>query len=364
MNFGESVAGTSTENVMKDSHRGHRRCDGHALVPLLASATIARRFYLNLFMRIYLAPMEGVVDHHLRRLYAGIGGIDLCVTEFVRVTQTRLPEKVFRRYCPELAVPLPIPVRIQLLGSDPALLAVNARKAARLGAPGVDLNFGCPAKTVNKNRGGACLLNEPELLYDIARRVRDAVPAATPVTAKIRLGYESRSRYIENALALAEGGVAELVVHGRSKADGYRPPAYWGCIGEIRARLAIPVIANGDIWSPEDYRQCREESGCEHVMLGRGLLSRPDLALAIRADQAQADYRHLSWSCISDLLLQFQRETTLSYPKQFCGNRLKQWLMYLLRHYPQAGQLFEIIKKTRDPQVIEAAIVAARRLAA
>lgn len=314
-------------------------------------------------MRIYLAPMEGVVDHHLRRLYTAIGGIDLCVTEFVRVTQTRLPEKVFRRYSPELVNPLPIPVRVQLLGSDPALLAFNARKAARLGAPGIDLNFGCPAKTVNKNRGGACLLNEPDLLFEIARRVRQAVPAAIPVTAKIRLGYESRAHYIENALALAEGGIAELVVHGRSKVDGYRPPAYWNCIGEIRERVAVPVIANGEIWTPADYRRCHAESGCADVMLGRGLLSRPDLALAIRADKAGTDYQPMNWPQVAELLLQFQRETTLSYPTQFCGNRLKQWLMYLQRHYPQARTLFEAIKKTRDPDEIERAILAARTLA-
>ncbi len=315
-------------------------------------------------MRIYMAPMEGVVDHHLRRLYSEIGGIDLCVTEFVRITHTRLPEKVFRRYCPELAEPLRVPVRFQLLGSVPKMLALIARRAALLGASGIDLNFGCPAKTVNKNRGGACLLNEPELLFDIARQVREAVPAATPVTAKIRLGYESRTRYVENALALAEGGVAELVVHGRSKADGYRPPAYWDCIGRIREYLAIPVIANGDIWSPEDYRRCRAESGCTHVMLGRGLLSRPDLALAIRADLTNTEFTPLNWSAICDLLLGFQRQTTLSYPLQFCGNRLKQWLMYLQRQYVQAGQLFEAIKKSRDPLVIESAVIAARDLAA
>jgi tRNA-dihydrouridine synthase C len=315
-------------------------------------------------MRIYMAPMEGVVDHHLRRLYSEIGGIDLCVTEFVRVTHTRLPEKVFHRYCPELTAPLPVPVRIQLLGSDPAMLALNALRAARLGASGIDLNFGCPAKTVNKNRGGACLLNEPELLFEIAKQVREAVPAATPVTAKIRLGYENRSRYVENALALAEGGIAELVVHGRSKADGYRPPAYWDCIGHIRERLAIPVIANGDIWSPEDYRRCREESGCTHVMLGRGLLSRPDLALAIRAELNNTEFTPFSWPQLIDLLLGFHRQTTHSYPLQFCGNRLKQWLMYLQRQYSQAGQLFEAIKKSRDPQVIESAVIAARDLAA
>lgn len=314
-------------------------------------------------MRIYLAPMEGVVDHHLRKIYADIGGIDLCVTEFIRVTHTRLPEKMFRRYCPEMSDPLPIPVRVQLLGSDPEMLAINAYAAARYGAPGIDLNFGCPAKTVNKNRGGACLLNEPELLFEIARQVRQAVPNSIPVTAKIRLGYESRTRYVENALALAEGGIAELVVHGRSKTDGYRPPAYWNCIGEIRERLAIPVIANGEIWTVDDYRRCREESGCDHVMLGRGLLSCPDLALAIRADQAGEAYQPMTWPHIAELLLKFQRETTDSYPLQFCGNRLKQWLMYLQRQYPQAHTLFDAIKKSRDPHIIESAVRDARDLA-
>lgn len=307
-------------------------------------------------MRIYLAPMEGVVDYHLRRLYARIGGIDLCTTEFIRVTQTRLPEKVFRRYCPELLDPLAVPVRIQLLGSDPAMLAWNANRAALLGAVGVDLNFGCPAKTVNQNRGGACLLQEPELLYDIVRQVRQAVPAEVPVTAKMRLGYGARTGYLENAHALAAAGAAELVVHGRSKVDGYKPPAYWDCIGEIRSVLSIPVIANGDIWNLADYRRCRAESGCDHVMLGRGLLSRPDLARTIKADLAGEDYTPMDWSQVLNLLVEFQRETTDFYPKQFCGNRLKQWLMYLQREYPEAAMLFEQIKKTRDPAVIDIAL--------
>ncbi len=307
-------------------------------------------------MRIYLAPMEGVVDHHLRRIYAAIGGIDLCVTEFVRVTQTRLPDKVFRRYCPELQDPIGVPVRVQLLGSDPHLLAQNARKAARLGAPGIDLNFGCPAKTVNKNRGGACLLDEPELLFEIVRQVRGAVPADIPVTAKIRLGYGARAHYVENARALAEAGAAELVVHGRSKVDGYKPPAYWDCIGEIRAAVSIPVIANGEIWSPEDYGRCRAESGCSDVMLGRGLLSRPDLAKTLKALASGEPHHPMGWRDVLQLLVNFQRETTEFYPRQFCGNRLKQWLAYLRREYPQAAVLFDTIKKTRDPLVIDMAL--------
>lgn len=304
-------------------------------------------------MRIFLAPMEGVVDAQLRQLYADIGGIDCCVTEFIRVTHTHLPSKVFHRFCPELIRPLAIPVRVQLLGSNPETLAYNAQTAATLGAPAIDLNFGCPAKTVNKNRGGACLLQEPDLLFDIIKAVRDAVPREVPVTAKIRLGYHSRSHYVENALAIAAAGAAELFVHGRSKEDGYKPPAYWDCIGEINQALDIPVIANGEIWSVADYFACRAQSGCQDVMLGRGLLARPDLALAIKAAVRQQPFEALTWQQLLPRLHLFHQQTLSTYDDKYCGNRLKQWLMYLQRQYPQAKQFFEAIKRSRCTAEIE-----------
>ena len=304
-------------------------------------------------MRIYLAPMEGVIDYHVRKLYAKTGGVDGFTTEFIRVTDHLLPQKVFLRYCPELLHSATTNrsrylVRIQLLGSDPNLLAENAHKAASLGAHGIDLNFGCPAKTVNKNRGGACLLNETELLHRIAAAVRRAVPATVPVSAKIRLGYEGRNSYLENATALAAAGISELIVHARSKVDGYHPPAYWKCIGEIRERVKIPLIANGEIWSIGDYQRCRHLSGCADVMLGRGLLARPDLALAIKALHEDTVHREYSWRQAAVLLAQFHFDTKDRYPKKFLGNRVKQWLYYLQHHYPEAGILFEKIKKTRD----------------
>lgn len=308
--------------------------------------------------------MEGVVDHTLRRLYSEIGGIDLCVTEFIRVTHTCLPEKVFRRYCPELLNPINMPVRVQLLGSDPETLAYNARKAALLGAPAIDLNFGCPAKTVNKNRGGACLLQEPNLLHDIVARVRREVPADIPVTAKIRLGYDRREHYIENAQALAAAGAAELVVHARSKHDGYQPPAYWPCIAEIRQAVTIPVVANGEIWSVEDYLQCKEQSGCTDFMLGRGLLARPDLALAIKNAEHGLPVDAMPWLEVAEKLHRFHTDTLAVYPQKYCGNRLKQWLMYLQRQYPEAQALFNSIKKSRCAETIEAAFAALRRQAA
>ncbi|HEY6530548.1 MAG TPA: tRNA-dihydrouridine synthase [Cellvibrionaceae bacterium] len=306
-------------------------------------------------MRILMAPMEGVVDPYLRALYCQIGGIDLFVTEFIRVTHTLLPSKLFRRLCPELAAPLTTPVRVQLLGSDSQALSENAQRAAMLGAPGIDLNFGCPAKTVNKHRGGACLLREPATLFDIVRSVRKATPSHIPVTAKMRLGYLSREGYVENALAIAEAGAQELVVHGRSKADGYKPPAFWDSIGEIQAALKIPVVANGDIWSLQDFIRCRAESGCNDVMLGRPLLAKPDLALQIKSYLTRSHFSPMNWETIVGLVWQYHLNTLPDHPSKHIGNRLKQWLMYLQRDYPQAGLLFEQIKKLRDAASLETA---------
>lgn len=306
-------------------------------------------------MRLFLAPMEGVVDAGLREVYASLGGVDIFVTEFIRVTETLLPHKIFTRYCPELLTPLPIPVRVQLLGSEPEWLARNAQRAAELGACAIDLNFGCPAKTVNRHRGGACLLQEPETLYSIVSAVRAAVPATIPVTAKMRLGFNAREGYRENAQAMAAAGAAEIIVHARSKADGYHPPAYWPAIGEIREALRIPVIANGEIWSVQDFLQCREESGCEDFMLGRGLLAQPDLALAIKACAAGRDYQPLAWQEVLDRVWGYHRHTLEHSSGRYLGNRLKQWLMYLQRQYPAAQDLFEQIKRLREVAPLEEA---------
>lgn len=306
-------------------------------------------------MRLFLAPMEGVVDHNIRRLYAKLGGIDFAVTEFVRVSQSRLPDHVFHRLCPEIQNPITIPVRVQLLGSDPERLAEHAARAAALGACGIDLNFGCPAKTVNKSRGGACLLTEPLLLNAIASAVRRAVPAHISVTAKIRLGFNAREGYIENAHALADGGIQELFVHARSKEDGYKPPAFWPLIGEITKQLTIPVIANGEIWTVNNALQCLNESNCRDLMIGRGLLARPDLAIAIKKHLEGQSYTFMSWEEILPLVWQYHLSTLESYDRKYAGNRLKQWLMYLKLSYPEANVFFEQVKRLRTAEDLAAA---------
>ena len=237
-------------------------------------------------MRLILAPMQGVVDHSMRDMLTRIGGYDRCVTEFVRVTHTHLPEKVFFRYCPELKQDgktlAGTPVYIQFLGGNPSWMADNAATAARLGARGIDLNFGCPAKTVNRHDGGSVLLKEPGRVADIVRAVRDAVDPAVPVTAKIRLGFKDTSLLSDIAGGIEEAGANELCIHARTRDDGYKPPAYWQHIDAVRQQLTIPVIANGEIWTPQDALQATLESGCPDLMLGRGALACPDLARAIK----------------------------------------------------------------------------------
>jgi tRNA-dihydrouridine synthase C len=302
--------------------------------------------------------MEGVVEHHVRDILTRIGGLDGCVTEFIRVTDQKLPYKVFYKYAQELEsdckTPNGTPVRVQLLGSKPEPMAINAQELVNYGAKAIDLNFGCPAKTVNAHEGGACLLRTPDRVYAIIKAVRDAVPREIPVTAKIRLGFEDRSSYMDNARAVEAAGADELTVHARSKVDGYKPPAYWHYIADIRAELKIPVVGNGEIWTVEDYLRCREQSAGADVMLGRGLLACPDLARQIKAHVQGKDYTPLTWAEICAMLYRYYALTTPLYCERNCGNRVKQWLMYLSRQYPQATVFFEAIKRKTTPPEIEA----------
>ncbi len=303
--------------------------------------------------------MEGVIDHHLRALLSELGGIDICVTEFVRVTHTRLPRRVFTRLCPELesgaTTPSGIPVRLQLLGGNPLPMAENAARAVAAGAKAIDLNFGCPAKSVNNSDGGACLLRTPHRVEAIVSAVRNAVPPEIPVTAKIRLGFEDRSTYLDNARAAEAGGASELAVHARSKVDGYRPPAYWEYVGEINDQLTIPVVANGDIWSLEDFKRCREVTNCKAFMFGRSLLARPDIGLQIRAYCEDQPYTPMTWQEVATLLYQYHQTTCSHYPIKYRGNRVKQWLAYLKLTYPEAGIFFDKIKRHREAEILEAA---------
>ena len=312
--------------------------------------------------RLVLAPMEGLADDILRDVLTGAGGYDWCVTEFVRISATVLPHSAFTRISPELKrdsrTRAGTPVRVQLLGGDPALLADNAAQVAQLRPAGIDLNFGCPTPLIYRNRGGAALLDEPELLQRITLAVRQAVPADIPVTAKMRLGISDTGRAIECAQALEAGGAAELVVHGRTKEDGYRPPARWDWIARVREAVRVPVIANGEVWTVADYRAMREQTGCADVMLGRGAVADPLLAARIRSGAGEAAD---DWPRIAPLILDFWSQVQGKVLPRQAPGRLKQWLGLMRRIYPEAEQLFLEVRESRHAEEVTPVLL--RRLA-
>lgn len=302
-------------------------------------------------MKLILAPMEGVVDFKMRQLLTDIGGFDLCVTEFIRVVDTCLPDKVFHRYCPELKnaglTRSGTPVRIQLLGQVADVLAENAVKAIGLGSHGVDLNFGCPAKTVNKSKGGAVLLKDPEHMYSIIKTVRDAVGDKHEVSAKIRLGFDDDSNSQEIVDAVVSAGANSIAIHARTKRDGYNPPAYWEKIPPLVKDKKIAVVANGEIWQIEDALLCQKRSGCRDLMIGRGALSHPDLARKIKAQVNNESYSELTWENILHHIIHSSMHQTASKDNKYFASRTKQWLGYLKRQYPQAGLLFDEIRRLK-----------------
>ncbi len=306
---------------------------------------------------ILLAPMEGLLDFVLRDILTRLGGIDRCVSEFIRITDQLLPERVFTRIVPELynggRTFAGVPVRAQLLGSDPVCMAENAARLASLGPAGIDLNFGCPANIVNRHGGGAALLKEPETIYAIVRAVRRAVPAHMPVSAKMRLGYLDDSHAEQCALAISEGGADELVVHARTKAQGYRPPAYWERIADVRSAVSIPVVANGEIWNVEDARRCREVSGCNMLMIGRGAVADPGLGLAIKASSCNLPAGAVTWAQLLPLVSGFWDIVTTRLDSKAQAGRLKQWLNFLRRRFPEAETAYQSLKTIDNPALVQ-----------
>jgi tRNA-dihydrouridine synthase C len=306
-------------------------------------------------VRVVLAPMEGVVDAVIRDIFTKIGGVDLCVTEFIRVTDRCVSDTDFRRYAPELfRAPISqteagIPMLVQFLGGKPEPIAQSAVRAHQLGAAGIDLNFGCPAKTVNRHDGGAALLKDPKRVFDVTSAVRNAVPHSATVSAKIRLGFSDKSQFLEIAKAAEEAGASWLAVHARTRDEGYRPPAHWEYIAQIRESLKIPVIANGEIWSIDDFRRCREITQCDTYMVGRGLMANPYLALQIQKELSQqnseSDY---SWNAIAPWVQKFYHMSRDYRSSHYGVCRLKQWSRSLAKTYPAAEELFQVIKSKED----------------
>jgi len=271
------------------------------------------------------------MDHTMRKLLSQIGGMNYLVSEFVRVTQYPIPASTFKRLIPENKHKAQTahhhPVHTQLLGSNGELMAESAFNAVEAGATHIDVNFGCPAKRVNGHGGGSVLLQNPDNLYNILQAIRSTLPSHIPVSAKIRLGYEDEALLFDNVAAIEAADTSKLTVHGRTKKDGYKPPARWEKIGEIKNKTKMIVVANGDITDAASLLKCQEITGCNHFMIGRGSLNNPfifqDLREAIKGNAAEnhlSDLPMLFTSYTKSLQENYDEVATLGRLKQWCGH--------------------------------------------
>lgn len=306
---------------------------------------------------VILAPMEGVTDAPMRALLTETSSYLFCVSEFIRVTDQSPPFHVLQRYVPELSrgglTPSQVPVVIQLLGSHPDRLSETALRAIQLGAAAIDLNFGCPAPTVNRHDGGATLLKTPQRIFEIISAVRAAVPRQVPVSAKLRLGWDNPNDIFVNAEKAIEAGASWLTLHARTRMQGYAKPVYWGHIRRVREQVSVPIIANGDIWTFQDFLQCFEETGCQHYMLGRGALANPLLPQAItrvlrkgfeRGDPQSTLASVPDWRPLLERFIHFGSDSGKS--EAYFLRRIKQWMKFSA--LATSSPYFEQIKRSQN----------------
>ena len=221
--------------------------------------------------RVALAPMAGVTDKPFRLLCKRLGA-GLAVSEMTnadpRLWNTR---KSLQRMD---HIGEPEPVSVQIAGYDPAMLAEAARFNVANGAQIIDINMGCPARKVCNVWSGSALLQDEPLVARIVKAVVDAVEV--PVTLKIRTGWDRQNRNALNIALIAEDcGIAALAVHGRTRADKYEGEAEYDTITAVKAAVRIPVIANGDVDTPQQARHVLDVTGADALMIGRGAQGRP-----------------------------------------------------------------------------------------
>ncbi len=230
--------------------------------------------------RVWLAPMTGVSDLPFRQTASRLGA-PYVATEMVACAEfARGRPDVVRRAAVGEGLPLMV---VQLVGCEVAQIAAGVRIAAEAGAQIIDLNFGCPAKEVTGIQSGSALMRRPDLAEALVAAAVDS--SKTPVTVKMRLGWDDSSRNAPEIAARAEArGARAITVHGRTRSQFYSGQADWRAVAEIRRATRLPLIVNGDIVDAKSARQALDESGADAVMIGRGAYGRPWIAAQIEAE--------------------------------------------------------------------------------
>ncbi|HNY31447.1 MAG TPA: tRNA-dihydrouridine synthase [Fibrobacteria bacterium] len=271
------VCAPCTEGFAPTEIPGASSWTPNGLAPITPDRPFAREFTyqgLRVWPNVYLAPMEGVTDPAFRRLCKRLAGgrMGMLVSEFVSIEGlTRFNPKTEEkaRFFPE-----ELPFTVQIFGAEPDRMAWAAQRVEESGATAVEINCGCPVPKVVKKGGGSGLLKDLPLLEEICSKVRKAV--SIPCSIKVRIGWSDDYITAFETLKIAEGtGMGLLVVHGRTRAQGYKGWANWDVIGEVKSRAAIPVVGNGDVTTWQGAVDRLARYGVDGVLCGRGAMHNP-----------------------------------------------------------------------------------------
>lgn len=293
---------------------------------------------------IFLAPMEGITNHLYRDVATQVMEMDIISTEFVRLSGHQFHPKQVRD---EITLYDNMTLSVQLMGEDPKLFAETVPYFEEKGVTIIDLNLGCPSARVNRRSCGAAMLTDKELLKTVVSAIRKSCNVT--FSCKIRAGWDSTEPALEIANILEGEGIDFLTVHPRTRQQKYNGHANWDITRSIKENASIPIIGNGDIFSVYDAKDMIDYTGCDGIMMGRGVLRDPFLLNKISpylntgelVEIPIAAYRHFYGKLAATM-------AAAGHPDLSILNKLKEHFRYFTKMFHSAADIWEQIKRAQS----------------